>query len=76
MTLSDPELDSIVTVRSLINPRKDQESESSSETVMKEILDLVSEPSGSKELSGDLVNSKPKVGMRSRTAKRFLSKDS
>ena len=39
----------------------------------KEILDFVSEPSGSKELSGDLINSKPKVGMRSRTTKSSRS---
>ena len=40
---------------------------------MKEILDLVSEPSGSKELSGDLSKSKPSVGMRSRTEKSSRS---
>ena len=56
MTPSVPELDSIVTVWSQINLRKDQESEGS-EAVMKEILDLVSNPSGSKELRGDLGNS-------------------
>ena len=41
--------------------------------MMKEILDLVSELSGSKELSGDLSNFKPRVGMRSRTAKSSRS---
>ena len=69
---SVPELDSIVMVRSQANLRKVQETKSS-ESVMKEILDLVSELSGSKELSGDLSNSKPRVGMRSRTAKSSRS---
>ena len=40
---------------------------------MKEILDLVLEPSGSKDLSGDLGNSKPRVGMRSRMEKSSRS---
>ena len=37
--------------------------------MMRDILDLVSKPSGSKELIGDLTSSKPRVGMSSRTAK-------
>ena len=40
---------------------------------MRDILDLVSEPSGSKELSGDLSSSKPRVGMSSRTVKSSRS---
>ena len=39
------------------------------ESVMREIIDMISEPSGSKELSGDLSISKPRVGMSSRMAK-------
>ena len=41
----------------------------SSESVMRDILDMISEPSGSKELSGDLSISKPRVGMSSRMVK-------
>ena len=70
LTLSVPELDSIVTVRSQINLLEVQEPEIS-ESMMREILDLVSEPSGSKELSEDLSNSKPRVGMSSGKAKSF-----
>ena len=55
-------------VWSQINLQNDQESKIS-DPMMKEILNFVSEPSGSKELSGDLGNSKPRVGMRSRTEK-------
>ena len=40
---------------------------------MKELQELVSEPSGGQELSGDLGISKPRVGMRYRTEKRSLS---
>ena len=72
LSLSIQELNSIVTVQSQANLREVQETESS-ESVMKEILDLVSKPSGSKELSGDLINSKPRAGMRSRTAKSSRS---
>ena len=72
MTPSVPELDSIVTVWSQINLRKVQEPKSS-ESEMTDILDLVSEPTGSKEMSGDLSSSKPRVGMSSRTAKSFRS---
>ena len=63
-----PELDSIVTVRSQINLREVQETESY-DSVMKDILDLLSESSGSKELSGDLNSSKSRVEMSSRTMK-------
>ena len=48
--------------------REVQEPENS-ESVMREIIDMISEPSGSKELSGDLSISKPRVGMSSRMAK-------
>ena len=40
-----------------------------SESVMREIINMISEPSGSKELSEDLSISKPRVGMSSRMAK-------
>ena len=63
-----PELDSIVTVRSQINLREVQETERC-ESVMNDILDLVSEPSGRKELRGDLSSFKPRVEMSSRTMK-------
>ena len=69
---SVPELDSIVMVRSQANLREVQETRSS-EFVMKETLDLVSKPSGSKELSGDLSKSKPRFGMSSRTEKSSCS---
>ena len=69
---SVPELDSIVMVQNQANPRVVQEP-GSSESVMKEILDLVSEPSGSKELIVDLSKSKPRVGMRSRMEKKSRS---
>ena len=59
-------------VRNQANPRVVQEP-GSSESVMKEILDLVSEPSGSKELIVDLSKSKPRVGMRSRMEKKSRS---
>ena len=69
-TLSVPELDSIVTVRSQINLREVQETENI-DSVMKELVELISEPSESKELSGDLSSSKPRVGMSSGTRKSF-----
>ena len=72
MTPSAPELDSIVTIRSQINLRGGQEIEIC-ESAMKDILDLLSKPSGSKELSRDLSSSKPRVGMSSRTMKSSLS---
>ena len=68
LTLSVPELDSIVTVWSHIDLQEVQKPESS-ETMMRDILGMISEPSGSKELSGDLSISKPRVGMSSRTVK-------
>ena len=37
--------------------------------MMRDILDMISEPSRSKELSGDLSISKPRFGMSSRMAK-------
>ena len=72
MTPSAPELDSIVTIRSQINLRGGQETEIC-ESAMKDILDLVSKPSGSKELSRDLSSSKPRVKMSSRTMKSSRS---
>ena len=72
LTTSAPELDSIVMVGSQINLRKEQEPKGS-EAGIKEILDLISEPSRSKELSGDLGKSNPRVGMRSRPQKRSRS---
>ena len=41
----------------------------SSESVMREIIDMISKPSGSKELSGDLSIYKPRVGVSSRMVK-------
>ena len=40
-----------------------------SESMIREIINMISEPSGSKELRGDLSISKPRVGMSSRMAK-------
>ena len=68
LTTSVQKLDSIVTMWSQINLQEDQEPESS-ESVMREILDLVFDPSGSTELSEVLSNSKPRVGMSSEKAK-------
>ena len=48
--------------------REVQEHENS-ESEKRKIKDLISEPSGSKELSGDLSISNPRVGMSSRMAK-------
>ena len=59
LTPSPPEPDSIETVRSQIDLREVLETESS-ETVMRDILDMISEPTQSKELSVDLSVSKPK----------------
>ena len=50
--------------------REVQEPENS-ESVMREIIDMISEPKGSKELSGDLSISKPRVGKSSRMSKSF-----
>ena len=66
------ELDSIVTVWSQINLGEVQETESC-DSVMKDILDLVFKPSGSKELKRDLNSSKSRVGMSSRTMKSSRS---
>ena len=68
LTPSVPELESIVTVWSQIDLREVQEPKNS-EAVIRDILDMISEPSGSKELSGELSISKPRVGMSSRTVK-------
>ena len=61
-----------MTVWSQANAQEVQEPRRS-ESIMKEILDLVSEPSGSKELSGNLSKSKPRVGMRSWTTVHDLT---
>ena len=53
LTPSAPEHDSIVTVRSQIVLWEIKEPESS-DTVMKDILEMISEPSGSEELNGEL----------------------
>ena len=72
LSLSVPELDPIVKIQSQANSQEVPEP-GSSESVMKELLDLVSEPSGSKELRGDLSKSKTRVGMRSRIDRRSCS---
>ena len=72
LSLSVTALDSILTVWSQVNSQEVPEPRTS-ESVMEAILDLVSEPTGSKELGGDRSKSKPRVGMRSRMEKRSCS---
>ena len=60
LTPSIPELDSMGTVGSQINLREVQEPENS-EAMMKDILVMISEPWGSKELRGKLSISKPEL---------------
>ena len=69
LTLSIPELYSIVAAQSQINPQKDHKIEDCDEAVMKELQELVPKLCGSKELSEDHGKSKPRVGMRPRTEK-------
>ena len=66
LTPSALELDSIVTVWSQIILREIKEP-ASSDTVMKDILEMISEPSGSEELNGESVPIL--VGMSSGTVK-------
>ena len=68
MTSSAPELDSIETVWSQIVLRKLRESEDS-ESVMKDIMNLISEPSGRKVLSEKSSVPTSRVGMSSGTVK-------
>ena len=67
-TLSVSELDSTKAVRSQITPREVPET-GSSDTLMKDLEELISEPSGSKSMSGDRSSSMPRVGMSLGTRK-------
>ena len=67
------ELDSIETVWSHIFLRELKEPENS-ETVMKNIMELISEPYGSEELNGKASVPNPRVGMSSGTVKSFHPK--
>ena len=64
MTPSALELDSIVTVWSQIILREVEEPENS-DAGMKDILEMISESSGSEELNRKLSTPKPRVGMSS-----------
>ena len=68
LTLSALELDSIEMVWSQIVFKELPEPESS-ETGMKDIMELISEPSGSEELNGESSVPNPRVGMSSGTVK-------
>ena len=73
LTLSAWELDSIETVCSQIVLRELKGPEST-ETVMKDILELISEPSGSEELNGKSSVPNAKVRMTSGTVKSSCPK--
>ena len=62
-----------MTVWSLIVLREIEESESS-DTVMKDILEIISKPPGSEELNGELSFPKPSFGMISGTMKSSCPK--
>ena len=66
MTPSVLELDSIVQSQIVLQEVKEPEN---SDAVMKDILEMISEPSGSKELKKELSIPKPRVGMSSRMVK-------